>query len=216
MKRARDDDEEAPAAPAPSSADGAATEPSASSAEDATPSSAAPPAPPPPALPPPPDAPPPSVSELLAAQFWYYEGQDAMLQGPFSTSHMRSWFLANYLAFTLPVAPSWYGEVPVTFWRICDLWPAAVARDQAFAGGATISANYDQTGPEFIDEPFNGGKAGYAFKTDVYGTGYYRDEAPAMDITLEDIEAEKNARKAKAMNFRTHIAPTGADFREHK
>lgn len=216
MKRSRDDDavEEPAPAGAPSYAEGAPAASAAATSTEITDAGGtfsgtpAPPADVPP---------PPSVEELLAAQFWYYEGQDAMLQGPFSTQHMRAWFLANYLAFTLPVAPSWYGEVPTTFWRICDLWPAAVARDKAFAGSsATIAADYDAKGPDFMEQPFEGAKDGYAYRTDVYGTGYYRDTPPAVDITAEDIEAEKAARKAKAMNFKTHIAPTGADFREHK
>ena len=90
--------------------------------------------------------------------------------------------------------------------------------DQAFVGNEQPPAAAATTSqPEYIEaNTFDGRVDGYTFKTDVYGTGYYLDHPRPIEITAEDIEAKKAARKAAAMAFRTHIAPTGADFREHK
>ena len=162
--------------------------------------------------------PPPDAAQLTAAQFWYYEGHEAVLQGPFRSQDMRSWFESGYLAPTLQVAPSWYGEVPTTFWAITTLWAVESVRDQAFVTSEQPPAAAATTSqPEYIEaNTFDGRMGGYTFKTDVYGTGYYLDHPRPIEITAEDIEAKKAARKAAAMAFRTHIAAVGADFREHK
>lgn len=162
----------------------------------------------------------PDSASLLAAQFWYYEGAESVQHGPFSSADMRAWFTGGYLQPTLAVAPSWYGEVPITFWPISALWADDVAGEQAFVGVALAPvavAPLLSAAPEFIEsDTFDGAKDGYAFRTDFYGTGYYRDTPPPIEITADDIEAEKRERKAKALAFVSHIAPTGADFREHK
>ena len=58
--------------------------------EDESAAAAPPAAPPEPPLPE--EEPPPDATALEAAQFWYYEGEGAMMQGPFSSAHMRAWF----------------------------------------------------------------------------------------------------------------------------
>ena len=155
---------------------------------------------------------------MEAAPFWYYTDADDALQGPFSTADMRAWYVAGYLSSELLVAPSFYGEVPETFWQIGWLWTAAVAADRAFASAvaqpAPVAASVNQA---FIESAtFDGHMQGYAFKTDMYGTGYYLDERLPVEITAKEIEDEKKARRAKALAFVPHTAPTGADFREHK
>ena len=162
--------------------------------------------------------PPPDAASLLAAPFWYYEADGAIVHGPFSTVDMRAGYEGSYLQPTLPVAPSFYGEVPTTFWPISALWAEDVAAEQAFVSVVeTPTAPVLNTGPEFIEaDTFAGAREGYVFRTELYGTGYYRDTPPAIEITAADIEAEKKKRREKALAFSSHIAPTGADFREHK
>ena len=197
QKRQRVDD--GSALPAPD-LDANRREPTASSSEGAAETAAAP-APaseaPPPAeeepaaegLAPPaeeaaPAEPPPSQDSLSYVNMWYYDDAAGVQQGPFSSFEMRSWFVAGYMAPTTLVAPSWYGEVPATTWSISTLWsnPAMVfvLADEAAAGAAVV----EQAGPEFIpSDTFCGGKPGYAFKTDFYGTGYYRDDPQPIEIT---------------------------------
>lgn len=207
---AADDDKPAPAVADPAASSDAAVQPAAPSQGTAADDAVAAPG-----SPPPPDA-----ASLAAAQFWYYEGQDTVVQGPFSTHDMRAWYAGGYLAMTLPVAPSFYGEVPNTFWTIGTLWSADVVAEQAFASAlpppAPVAAA-SSAAPAFIDSPrFTGQMANYAFRTDLYGTGYYRDDPQTIEITADDIEKEKAERKAKAKAFQHYTAVTGADFRENK
>ena len=107
----------------------------------------------------------------------------------------------------------------MTFWPILKLWSPETLVEVAFTGSGALAAPAvpDGSGPPFMEsESWQGKKEGYAFRTDMYGTGYYKDEPPPIEITTQDIWAEKEARKAKARAFQSHVAPTGADFRDNK
>ena len=146
------------------------------------------------------------ADELRFATLWYYEDQQLQLQGPFSSVDMRAWFTAGYLPPSATrVAPSFYGEVPSELWPIAALW--ADPDTEAFeAAGELVAASataVQDRGPEFVESAsFCGAKAGYAFKTEVYGTGYYRDEPPPVEITAADIEEQNERRKQAALSFR--------------
>ena len=164
--------------------------------------------------------PPPDATSLRAAQFFYYDGGGDNVQGPFGIGEMRAWFEFGYLTPGLHVAPSWYGEVPSTLWPIAAIWPDEATRaDEAFACAPEAAAvpAVQRVEPDFIECPsFSGGKDGYVFRTDLYGTGYYKDTPKEIEVTAASILDEKEEKRKKALEWASHIAPTGADFREHK
>ena len=126
---------------------------------------------------------PPPISQLMYANLWYFVDMQENLQGPFSSYEMHSWFGCRQLPETTQVAPSWYGEVPATTWPISTLWEGALEQAFAVAEDAAVSAAVAPL-PEFIEaERFEGAREGYAFKTDDYGVGYYRDEPLPPEIT---------------------------------
>ena len=77
---------------------------------------------------------PAEAGDIDKAPFWYYQDTSCQEQGPFASETMRSWQVAGYFLPTLCVAPSYYGEVPSTYWPLDALWE--VPRKQAF--GAAV------------------------------------------------------------------------------
>ena len=152
--------------------------------------------------------PPPSHDELLHAQLWYYEDVAGNQQGPFGVGAMSSWFADGFIPASTRVAPSFYGEVPATMWSIDTLWRAPeqeafqLAPDAA-AAAATLAAA-QQAAPEFIpSEQFDGPRAGYCFKADHFGTGYYRDDPYEIKITADELELEQQQKRQRLENFRS-------------
>ena len=155
--------------------------------------------------------PPPTASELRGALLWYYEDTQAVTQGPFGYSDMRAWLDAGYLPAATPCAPSFYGEVPTTFWPIATLYAdpltAAfrVAEDVAAAAASTADAL--SRGPDFMpSDSFIGPRDDYVFKSDTYGVGYYRDEPPNVAEIMalhERLAADAKKRRDDIKAFRS-------------
>ena len=156
---------------------------------------------------------PPSGPELQQAQLWYYEDVEGNTQGPHASTEMRSWFVYGYMRVQTPVAPSYYGEVPVQFWPISSLWPTAstVSPGDAFKVAEELvvaaAAQTSYVGPDFIpSDRFHGRKPGYVFKadTDGFGTGYYRDQPPEIQVTADVLEEEAMERKRRLEHFKSN------------
>ena len=137
----------------------------------------------------------PPEAELASAALWWYEDSAGTQQGPHPAASMRGWVDAGYMPPNTLVAPSYYGEVPAEMWPISALWsdPASafvLSEAASLAGEPVLSA-----GPDFIAcEVFSGGKLGYCFRIDDYGLGYYRDEEPPVEVTVEELEDEQRER----------------------
>ena len=103
-----------------------------------------------------------------------------LIEALHTTSLPSQWLLDELLPDSTPVAPSYYGEVPTTFWPVTELYKdpqthAFVLADDALASSSHTAAA-EAAAPEF--EPasaFNGKRQGYVFRSDHYGLGYYRD-----------------------------------------
>eukprot|EP00965_Chrysotila_dentata_P043409 1443380-Pleurochrysis_carterae.AAC.2 len=65
----------------------------------------------------------PGTDESMShASWWWYIDASGTEQGPFESSTMRSWLLAQYLPCNTRVAPSYGGEVPTDFVPIQAIW----------------------------------------------------------------------------------------------
>ena len=72
-----------------------------------------------------------AVSVLLfVLLLWLSAGQE---QGPHPAAGMRQWYVGGYFDDALKVAASYYGEFPVAFWPIRELWRNP--KEEAFALG---------------------------------------------------------------------------------
>jgi hypothetical protein len=72
-------------------------------------------------------------------------------------------------------------------------------QEEAFvmASDAVSAPQLEPPQPDFIEsQQFVGAKSGFVFKHDIYGCGYYKDEAAqrTIEVTLESILAEKAER----------------------
>ena len=164
MKREREDDEEqgvtAPADATAASADSAGT--AAAADTEAASSSTA-------------DFAPPEGAGLLgSATFWYYRDANDQEQGPHQASTMRAWFEAGFF-YGVSVAPTYYGEVPETYWPIETLWQAPAAQAFMLAGGVEEVQATEEAAPFIPAHEFAGERVGYVFTTREYGVGYYED-----------------------------------------
>ena len=146
-------------------------------------------------------APPPlQASELLYATLWYYEDMAGCQQGPFASADMRTWFTCQYLPPSTRVAPTWYGEVPEVMWPISDLWDAPDEAAFQVAEEAAVAATAVRSDPEFIPaDTFEGAKAGYIFKNDHYGIGYYRDAPAEVEVTADSLLDEEQKLKKQRL-----------------
>mmetsp|Transcript_23971 Transcript_23971/g.61188 ORF Transcript_23971/g.61188 Transcript_23971/m.61188 type:complete len:183 (-) Transcript_23971:222-770(-) len=159
--------------------------------------------------------PPPQPSELQYANLWYYDDVEGNQQGPFSSQDMRGWFTAGYLPTRTPIAPSWYGEVPVVTWPIDRVWETPSDNAFVMAEDAQVIATTPML-PDFLrSDMFAGAREGYCFKTDdnTYGTGYYRDKPPPIEITYDTIMKEIEERKAKLSSFKSVVRPPSSPTR---
>lgn len=143
---------------------------------------------------------PPEAGDIDQAVMWWYRDRSGAEQGPFPVDLMRAWLTAGYFDSTTPVAASYYGEVPWQMWPVSQLWADPAA--QAFVLDAGVTA--DLHAPEYIEEylpsdAFGGARAGYVFKNDHYGVGYYKDEPPKVEVTAESLmkAEQENKRKGK-------------------
>jgi len=156
-------------------------------------------------------APPADAGDLAYAQLWYYRDNGGAEQGPYDTATMRAWYEADYLPDHTAMCPSYYGEVPAQMWSLSELYADPKAEAFYLASDALVaheSSAAPLSDPEFLPaDKFEGARAGYAFKNDHYGVGYYRDEAPEKTITLETIEEEKRVKRIKANKLSGHAMP---------
>lgn len=73
------------------------------------------------------------------AQYWYYNDlQGGQLQGPFYPGQMSQWLAGGFFPTTLPVAPSFHGEVPQEVVPIHELFDAPLS-ETAFVPGPGIA-----------------------------------------------------------------------------
>lgn len=157
-----------------------------------------------------PFAAPEEAGAVSHAQLWYYRDAYGQEQGPQPAASMRHWFLQGYFDGGVQVAPTYYGEVPVAFWPMDQLWRDPKADAFVLADGAgdgTFVGQVDQSAVTYR-EPFMpcahfaGYREGYVFKTDEdYGTGYFLDAPPKPEVNAMLLEAEKEIVKAKAMRL---------------
>lgn len=64
--------------------------------------------------------------------------------------------------------------------------------------------------PDFLEsQSFQGGKIGFVFKHDIYGCGYYKDEAlhRKIEVTEESILAEKAERREREARSMKNALP---------
>ena len=141
---------------------------------------------------------PEEAGQVDHAQLWYYRDHSGQEQGPFSMMSMRAWIEAGYFEGGVTVAASYFGEVPVAYWQIGELW--ASPQTQAFipAAGVEQIVETQAADPEFIDSAeFAGEKEGYVFQTGDYGVGYYKDNPPEITCTYETLMEEVMELKVK-------------------
>jgi len=151
--------------------------------------------------------------QLAYCNLWYYDDVQGMQQGPFSSFEMRSWFAGGYMQTDTRVAPSWYGEVPSMTWPIHELWADPGAQAFVLAADAQVVAT-EPPKPEFIpSDTFDGCRDGYVFKTEEYGTGYYRDELQPVEITFDELKKEIEDKKARYSNFVSATRPPSSPSR---
>jgi len=151
---------------------------------------------------------PEEAGALLYAQFWYYIDAAGVTQGPFDSLKMRSWLEAGYMNGATTVSPSYYGEVPTQFWRLSELYQDPLAEGFLVASDALVATEAEVPPEEFIPaEKFAGARAGYVFKNDHYGVGYYLDEEPPKTVTYETLEEEKRIKRYKASKLSAHAMP---------
>ena len=159
----------------------------------------------------------PEPSQLLYVNLWYYDDMNGIQQGPFSSIEMKSWVTAGYMPPTTKVAPSYYGEVPVTTWPIETIWKDPKSEAFVLAEDAQVLAA-EPSKPEFIPSDFfDGCREGYAFKTrDDYGTGYYRDDAQPVEITCAatamPLDCWAQGRRARSYPRPTLVPMTSAQI----
>ena len=152
--------------------------------------------------------PPPTHAELQFATLWYYSDATQTMQGPFDYTSMRAWYDAGYMTATTLCSPSFYGEVPVDFWPIAELYSAGlehafVVADSVAAQAVEVAAALNR-GPDYVpSDTFEGAKEGYIFKADIYGVGYYRDQPAEIRVTAETLEKEAAERRAKVRAFKS-------------
>ena len=161
--------------------------------------------------PPAPFAAPEEAGAVSHAQLWYYRDAHGQEQGPQPAASMRHWFLQGYFDGGVQVAPTYYGEVPITFWPMDQLWrdpkaDAFVLADGAdeggFVGGQVAGAAVAYREPFLPCAHFAGYREGYAFKTDEdYGTGYFLDAPPVPEVNAMLLEAEKEIVKTQMMRL---------------
>ena len=144
----------------------------------------------------------PDAAQLFYCSLYYYEDASQVVQGPFQHTLMRAWFDAGYILPSTQVAPSFYGEVPSTFYPVEELYDDianAFAVAKEIEAAAAAAAELQARGPEFIESPtFSGAKDGFIFKSDLYGIGYYIDEPPAVEVTEASLKAEAADRLERA------------------
>lgn len=136
------------------------------------------------------------------AQLWYYQDSTGQEQGPHPAAGMRQWYVGGYFDDALKVAASYYGEFPVAFWPIRELWRNPKEEAFVLAEGVGAVETTVQHQEEFMPcSFFSGAREGYAFKTDEWGVGYYLDRPPVPEVNAQLLEAQKEIVLAKAARF---------------
>ena len=93
---------------------------------------------------------PPEAGQVDHAQLWYYRDYSGVEQGPFTMASMRSWYEAGYFEGGIAVAASYFGEVPVQFWQIGELWEYPQVQAFVAAEGVEQIVEAPVADPEFI------------------------------------------------------------------
>jgi len=78
------------------------------------------------------------------------------------------------------------------------------------ASDAVSAPQIEPPQPDFIEsQHFEGGKVGFVFKHDIFGCGYYKDEAAhkKIEVTLESILAEKAERREREARSMRNALP---------
>ena len=143
-------------------------------------------------------------------ELWYYRDNEGNDQGPQPATSMRSWVEAGYFGDSNLVAPSHFGEVPETFWRIDELWEDVPT--QAFVLLKEVVDIVPEVLPEYQPcAEFAGAREKYVFKNGFFGNGYYLDQPPVIEVTAQSLEKEKEDRETtvKRLQAAQHYAGEG-------
>ena len=93
---------------------------------------------------------PAEAGQVDHAQLWYYRDHAGVEQGPFSMLSMRSWYEAGYFEGGVTVAASYFGEVPLQYWQIAELWEVPLSQAFVPAAGVETIVEAPVAEPEFI------------------------------------------------------------------
>ena len=93
---------------------------------------------------------PAEAGQVDHAQLWYYCDHAGVEQGPFSMLSMRSWYEAGYFEGGVTVAASYFGEVPLQYWQIAELWEVPLSQAFVPAAGVETIVEAPVADPEFI------------------------------------------------------------------
>ena len=93
---------------------------------------------------------PAEAGQVDHAQLWYYRDHAGVEQGPFSMLSMRSWYEAGYFEGGVTVAASYFGEVPLQYWQIAELWEVPLSQAFVPAAGVETIIEAPVADPEFI------------------------------------------------------------------